>query len=100
MAATTGLGHCSTRASTLRRMGSASWAGLPNSLTSAPAENALSLPMSTIALTVGSASAASMAATMRERSAWPRLLTGGLSSVMTWMREGVSWEVFMGGAGH
>ncbi|MCY1378052.1 hypothetical protein D9M69_656560 [compost metagenome] len=67
-------------AMTSRSMGASNCSGVPNSDTSAPAEKALSVPMSTIADTFGSASAARTDSTMSLRRAMPRLLTGGALS--------------------
>ena len=68
-------------------LGSAAIFGVLNSLMSAPPEKfclgALGSPISTMALTLASASARSSPATMPLRSSRPRPLTGGLSSVTT-----------------
>ena len=61
IAATTGLEAPSTRAIRLSRLGSASALGEPNSLMSAPPENALPAPVMTMALTAASSSAFSTA---------------------------------------
>ena len=50
IAATTGLGEFSNAAISAGRRGSRAALGVPNSLTSAPPENARSLPVTTIAL--------------------------------------------------
>ena len=83
MAATTGLLQCSICASTVLKIGSVTARGVPNSVTSAPAENALSLPVSTMPRMPGSASAVARVEAMRWRMARPRLLKDGLLSVMT-----------------
>ncbi len=83
IAAITGFAQFSTWTMTCRRCGSAEAAGVLNSLMSAPPENALPAPISTIARTAASASARSSPATIPWRSAWPRPLTGGLFRVMT-----------------
>ena len=83
MAATTGLGHCSTARITVSRFGSASALGVLNSLMSAPPEKALPAPTSTTALTAGSAAARSSPATIPARTSCPSPLTGGASRVIT-----------------
>ena len=83
IAATIGLLLASSTRITLSRLGSASALGEPNSLMSAPPENALPAPVMTMALTAASASARSTPLTIPSRVAWPRPLTGGLSIVMT-----------------
>jgi hypothetical protein len=55
MAATTGLGEFSTAQDHDSRLGSAIALGEPNSLMSAPPENALPAPVMTMALTAASA---------------------------------------------
>ncbi len=82
-AASTGLRQAATRASTVGKMGSADWAGVPSSATSAPAEKARSLPASTMPRTAGSDSAASSACTMKRRSTRLRLFTGGWDRLTT-----------------
>ena len=83
IAATTGLGDASTSLISDSRFGSAIALGEPNSLMSAPPENALPAPVTTMALTAASASARSMAAANWRRVSRPRPLTGGLSRVTT-----------------
>ena len=83
MAATTGFEQFSTTAIRLSRFGSASAFGEPNSLMSAPPENALPAPVMTTALTAVSFSARSMPAAAALRVSRPRPLTGGLFKVMT-----------------
>ena len=67
MAPITGLGLFSSISITTRRFGSFAPLGVPNSVTSAPAENARAVPISTMACTAGSALAASSASAMPAR---------------------------------
>jgi len=57
--------------------------GEPNSRISAPPENSFPPPVSTIAVTFGSASARSTPFAIAVRVARPKPFSGGLSSVMT-----------------
>jgi hypothetical protein len=57
--------------------------GVPNSLMSAPPENALPAPVMTMALTLSSALALARPSVRPRRVAWPSPLTGGLFMVMT-----------------
>jgi hypothetical protein len=77
MAATTGLGEFSNAAISTGKRGSRAASAVPNSFTSAPPEKARSLPVTTTAVTAGSASAWSSDCRMPLRSAAPRPLTGG-----------------------
>jgi hypothetical protein len=69
IAAITGLAAPSATAITVRSEGSANIFGVPNSLMSAPLENTLPAPITTIALIAGSASARSIAPTTCARTA-------------------------------
>ncbi len=82
-AAMTGLGLDSNAAMSVRSVGSASIFGVLNSRMSAPPENALPAPVSTIASTFESASARSSPSSIAERTGWLMPFTGGLSSVMS-----------------
>ena len=73
----------STMAIRVCRLGSANAASWPNSVMSAPPENALPAPVSTIACTWGSSWARCRPAASAWRMACPRLLTGGRSRVST-----------------
>src|SRR5215510_9643054 len=77
---------------TSRRFGLAIAAGVLNSRISAPPENALPAPMSTIALTFVSAVARSRPAAIPWRSAWPSPFTGGLFRVMTATSPGTAYS--------
>jgi hypothetical protein len=83
IAAMTGLEAFSTARITDSKFGSASALGEPNSRMSAPPENALPAPVSTMAFTAGSASALASPSVMPWRVDSPRPLTGGLFMVMT-----------------
>src|SRR4051812_12121855 len=83
MAATMGLGEASSARITLSRLGSCSALGVPNSLMSAPPENALPAPVMTMALTASSALAFDSPSVMPMRVEKPRPLTGGLVMVIT-----------------
>src|SRR5687768_1459291 len=83
MAATIGLGEASSERITLRRLGSCSALGVPNSLMSAPPEKALPAPVITIALTAASSRAFERPSVMPRRVAKPSPLTGGLARVIT-----------------
>ncbi|MNU75741.1 hypothetical protein D3C71_652800 [compost metagenome] len=83
MAATMGLGEASSERITLSRLGSCSALGVPNSLMSAPPENALPAPVMTMALTALSALALDRPSVMPMRVEKPRPLTGGLVRVIT-----------------
>ena len=83
IAAITGLVALSTTVITVRSVGSASIFGVPNSRISAPLEKTRAEPMITIALTLASASACSMPATICIRSACEKPFIGGLSTVIT-----------------
>ena len=91
IAATTGMAFCSRVRITVSRFGSASALGVLNSRMSAPPENALPAPVSTMALIAGSYCARRTPSTMPVRRAWPRPLTGGLSMVMTAMSPCVAY---------
>ena len=65
------------------RFGSAVALGEPNSLMSAPPENALPAPVMTIAFTDGSAFACSSPVVRPTRVAYPSPFTGGLFIVIT-----------------
>ena len=67
IAATIGFGLASNAAISESRFGSAIAFGEPNSRMSAPPENALPAPVTTIALTAASASALSRPSTMPRR---------------------------------
>ena len=67
IAATIGFGLASKAAMSESRFGSAIAFGEPNSRMSAPPENALPAPVTTIALTAASASARSRPSTMPRR---------------------------------
>ncbi len=77
IAAITGFGEFSNAAINAGRRGSRAEFGVPNSLTSAPPENARSPPVTTMALTPASACARSSACISPWRSAAPRPLIGG-----------------------
>ena len=85
MAATTGLAECSMARTMLSRFGSCMACGVSNSLMSAPPENALPAPVSTIATTLVSAFACASPAVTARRVASPKPLTGGLFNVITAM---------------
>src|SRR5437764_714465 len=83
IAATIGLEEFSHVRMTDSRFGSCVALAVPNSLMSAPPEKALPAPVSTIALTAGSAFAWSIPWAMATRVAYPSPLTGGLFIVIT-----------------
>src|SRR3954470_4879089 len=83
MAATMGLDEFSQVRMTDSRLGSCVALGEPNSLMSAPPENALPAPVITMALTAPSALAWSRPFAIATRVAYPRPFTGGLFIVIT-----------------
>src|SRR5690349_8827627 len=82
-AAITGFGEFSTARITDSKFGSAKALGEPNSLMSAPPENALPAPVMTMDFTDASAAALVKPSVRPTRVAWPRPLTGGLFMVIT-----------------
>ena len=90
IAATTGLLLVSTILISVIRLGSARALGPSSSVMSAPAEKARPAPVSTMALTAGSAAAFVSPSAMPTRLAKPRPLTGGLFIVTTAMPS-VTW---------
>src|SRR6266478_4209219 len=83
IAATTGLGALSINANKSAKDGLADMAGNPNSLTSAPPQNALPDPTITTARIDSSAMARSTPSAMAARSPTFKALTGGFFKVMT-----------------
>src|SRR5699024_1863026 len=82
IAATTGFALSSISAITSRLVGVARARSVPNSVMSAPPEKIRTDPVSTTAITDGSASARPMPSATAARTAYPRPLTGGLSISM------------------
>jgi hypothetical protein len=95
IAATTGFEASSTTLMTVSRLGSAIAAGVPNSLMSAPPENAAPPPVRTTALTWASASARRIDSTIERRNAMPSPLTGGLFIVMTATPSSTAYVVWL-----
>jgi hypothetical protein len=83
MAATTGLDEFSINANKSVKDGLADMTGNPNSLTSAPPQNALPDPTITTARIDSSAVARSTPSAMAVRSPTLKALTGGFFKVMT-----------------
>ena len=81
IAATMGFAESSQARIIESKLGSAPAFGDPNSLISAPPENALPAPVTTMAFTDASAFALSRPSANAVRTAWESPLTGGLSSV-------------------